>query len=333
MERMTATAVRAGLLTTVQDLGRPGYRRFGVSLGGAVDAHALRIANLIAGNPEPAAGLEVTLGGLRLRFADDRCIAWCGGDFDVKVGDISLPAGRACGVGAGQTISFGRAKAGCRAWLAISGGIDVPVVLGSRSTDLRGGFGGMEGRALCDGDPTPLGIQTPRSEQLITALKQSPVADWGAGHEWAAPLAGSRQPMLRITRGGDWPRFSSESVRDFLTQEFTVSPDSNRMGARLGGSVLQRCDEGADLESEAVAPGTVQVPREGNPILLLADCQTIGGYPKLAHVITADLPLAAQLRPGDRARFVEIAVSEAHQLLLQRERDLARFRIGLSFRP
>ena len=154
---MNAVVTRAGFLTSVQDLGRTGFRQFGVSTSGALDSFALRVANLLVGNDEGAAGLEITLGGLQLRFEDERIVAWCGGEFDVQIGSRVLPAGHVAHLQAGDELKFGRAQIGCRCWLAISGGIDVPVVLGSRSTDLRANFGGIEGRALRDGDVMLLG--------------------------------------------------------------------------------------------------------------------------------------------------------------------------------
>jgi antagonist of KipI len=329
MDGMNATVVRPGFLTTIQDLGRPGFRRCGVTPGGAVDSHAMRIANLLVGNDESDAGLEITLGGLRLRFSEDLCVAWCGGGFDVRIGEATLPAGHACFVGAGKELRFGHVKSGCRAWLAISGGIDAPPVLGSRSTDLRGGFGGLEGRPLRESDRLPLGQHSHHAQMLVSKLRELHIANWSAPPEWAMPGSVKSEQELRVVRGADWTRFLSAAIESFRTQSFTTSSDSDRMGVRLEGPHLQGSDE-ADLISEAVAPGTIQVPPGGKPILLLADCQTIGGYPKLAHVITIDLPLAAQLRPGDRAQFREVPLAEAHRMLRQREHDVARFRIGLS---
>ena len=314
---------RAGFLTSVQDLGRTGFRQFGVSTSGALDSFALRVANLLVGNDEGAAGLEITLGGLQLRFEDERIVAWCGGEFDVQIGSRALPAGHVAHLQAGDELKFGRAQIGCRCWLAISGGIDVPVVLGSRSTDLRANFGGFEGRALRDGDrssvyATMAGGHRPRLQRI---------SSWTAPHDWVSPA--SRHPNLRFIRGVDWNRFNDVTIQRFTNHEFSVSPDSDRMGVRLDGPELKREDE-TDLISEAVAPGTIQVPPSGKPILLLGDCQTIGGYPKIAHVITVDLGVAAQLRAGDRVRFSEVSLQDAHRLLMERERDLERFRIGLS---
>jgi antagonist of KipI len=320
---MTAIIQRAGFLTSVQDLGRTGFREFGVSTSGALDPFALRVANLLVGNDEGAAGLEITLGGLQLRLNDERVVAWCGGEFEVEIGSESLPAGHVARLQAGDELKFGRAQIGCRCWLAISGGIDVPVVLGSRSTDLRANFGGFDGRALRDGDVIPLG---PRPGSPIPATR---ISSWTAPRDWVSPA--KPNPILRFVRGMDWIRFNASTLQRLTSEPFTVSPDSDRMGVRLTGPELSRADN-VDLISEAVAPGTVQVPPSGQPILLLGDCQTIGGYPKIAHVVTVDLAIAAQVRAGDRVRFSEVSLGDAHQLFLQRERSLERFRIGLSLR-
>jgi antagonist of KipI len=318
---MTAIVTRAGFLTSVQDLGRTGFRQFGVSTSGALDPFALRVANLLVGNDAAAAGLEITIGGLRLHFEDERIVAWCGGEFDVRVGAKSLPAGHAARVLAGEEVKVGRSEIGCRCWLAVAGGVDMPDVLGSRSTDLRAQFGGFEGRTLRDGDVLPLATK-PGSSPPATGI-----STWTAPHDWASPA--KRHPMLRFIPGVDWNRFNAPTLRRLTSEAFTVSPDSDRMGVRLEGPELKRVDE-SDLISEAVAPGTIQVPPGGKPILLLGDCQTIGGYPKIAHVITVDLGVAAQLRAGDHARFSEVSLADAHRLLLEREREFQRFRVGIS---
>jgi len=318
---MNAVVTQAGFLTSVQDLGRTGFRQFGVSTSGALDPFALRVANVLVGNDESAGGLEITVGGLQLRFGDERIVAWCGGEFDVQIGSRVLPAGHVAHLQRGKELKFVRAQIGCRCWLAISGGIDVPVVLGSRSTDLRANFGGFEGRALRDNDVLPLRTW-PGSPPPATGI-----SSWTAPHDWASRA--SRHPNLRFIRGVDWSRFDDVTIQRFTQHEFSVSPDSDRMGVRLDGPELKRQDK-TDLISEAVAPGTIQVPPSGKPILLLGDCQTIGGYPKIAHVITVDLGIAAQLRAGDGVRFSEVTLQDAHRLLMERERDLERFRIGLS---
>ena len=318
---MNLIVKRAGFLTSVQDVGRTGFRQFGVSTSGALDSFALRVANLLVGNDEGAAGFEITLGGLQLRFEDERTVAWCGGEFDVQTGSRALPAGHVAHLQSGDELKFGRAQFGCRGWLAISGGIDVPVVLNSRSTDLRANFGGLQGRTLRDGEVLPLRTW-PGSPIPATRI-----SSWTAPHDWAS--SASRHPNLRFVRGVDWSRFDDVTIQRFTIHEFSISSDSDRMGVRLDGPELKR-DDKTDLISEAVAAGTIQVPPSGKPILLLGDCQTIGGYPKITHVITVDLGIAAQLRAGDRVRFSEVSLPDAHRLLVERERDLERFRIGLS---
>jgi antagonist of KipI len=318
---MTVIVTRAGFLTSVQDLGRTGFRQFGVSLGGALDSFGLRVTNLLVGNDESAAGLEITLGGLQLRFENERVVAWCGGEFDVQIGSKALPAGHLVRLQAGGELKFGRPQIGCRSWLAISGGIDVSSTLGSRSTDLRASFGGYQGRALRDGDVLPLGVW-PGSPTPATGI-----SSWTAPHDWVSPA--KLKPVLRFIRGVDWNRFNASTLQRLTSEAFAVSLDSDRMGVRLEGPELKRIDE-SDLISEAVAPGTIQVPPSGKPILLLGDCQTIGGYPKIAHVITVDLGIAAQLRAGDHVQFSEVSLTDAHRLLLEREREFERFRVGIS---
>ena len=326
---MKATANRAGFLTTVQDLGRAGLREFGISPGGALDPHAMRVANLLVGNDESAAGLEITFGGLRLRFADDRIVAWCGGNFDARTGSTMLPAGHPALVRSGEDLSIESPAIGCRAWVAISGGIDVPIVLGSRSSDLKAGFGGINGRPIRDGEEVPLGKNPERSKNLAEKLDAQRVAPWKPPHGWSSTA--QREALLRFVRGMDESHCASGAMETFSSESFFVSLDSDRMGVRLDGRRLDRSSN-ADLVSEAVVPGTVQLPPSGKPILLLNDCQTIGGYPKIAHVITVDLSIAAQLRPGDTVRFREVSLADAHRAWLERERDLEQFRHGIESR-
>jgi len=324
---MNVIVARAGFWTTIQDLGRIGFRQFGVSSGGALDLHALRIANLLAGNDENAAGLEFTQGNVRLRFDDERIIGWCGGDYEVCVASHSILRGHSALVLAEDELSISGPRQGWRGWLAVSGGVAVPPVLGSCSTDLRANFGGLDGRALRDGDKLLLEDQSDFARSLIDLLTERRVSSWSSPAEWSSTA--KTKPILRIVRGCDWDRFNASTHHALTSETFSVSPDSDRMGVRLNGPELHRNDD-VDLVSEAVAPGTIQIPPGGRPILLLGDCQTIGGYPKIAHVITIDLSIAAQLRSGETVRFQEISLPEAHRLLFEREQELERFRIGLS---
>ncbi|MBI5690344.1 MAG: 5-oxoprolinase subunit PxpB [Verrucomicrobia bacterium] len=297
--------VRPGMYTTVQDLGRRGFRSGGVPVGGAADAWALRVANLLVGNEEGAAGLEFTLVGPELRFREDLWVALAGAEF------ADVPSGRPWRVRAGETLRFGEARCGCRGYLAVAGGIDVPEILGSRSTLMRAGMGGGHGRALAAGD------------RVAVARGRTP----GPGQWQVDPrvLSVHRDPaVVRVVRGAE----ASEFPSDAWGTEFTVSRQSDRMGVRLEGPALVR-QKGAELISTPVAPGTVQVPPDGHPILLLAEAQTIGGYPQWAHVITVDLPRVAQLRPGESVRFQEVSLAEARELWTARQRSLALLREGL----
>jgi antagonist of KipI len=308
------TVLSPGLLTTVQDLGRPGHRRQGVAPGGAMDAFALRVANLLVGNAGDAAGLEFALTGPRLKLSGDALVALCGGEF----GD--LPDWRLVRVRAGGEISLEKCRTGCRGYLAVAGGLDVPRVLGGGGTDLRGGFGGHEGRALRAGDVLKV------HRGVLEAHTMRPDA---ALHHFIAPEvrpAYSRSPTVRVVRGPEAGEFSGE----FPQHLFTIETHSDRMGLRLTGPQLERRTTAGELVSSPVAPGTIQVPSDGQPIVLMADAQTLGGYPKIAHAISVDLPLLAQLRPGDTVRFQEVALDEAHRLWLAREHALAILRAGLA---
>jgi antagonist of KipI len=272
-----------------------------------------------------------------LQFEDERILAWCGGAFSVQIANHELPAGHSGKVGKDEELLMVAPNLGGRAWLAISGGIDVPPVLGSRSTDLRGSFGGQYGRGLRDDDVLPLGTTGWLEERRFANRRAKKngdgeiagfrISDWSAPTPWAA--VDRSVAVLRVVKGSGWNLFTTEARQSFLSASFSVTGDSDRMGARLDGPELGRVEE-SDLLSEAVAPGTVQVPPNGKPILLLGDCQTIGGYPKIAHVITVDLPVAAQLSPGSAVHFQEVSLAYAQDLFRQREEDFARFRVGLT---
>ena len=326
---MKLLVARAGYLTSVQDLGRTRHRSDGVSVGGALDVHALRVANLLVGNEPAAAGLELALGETRLRFTDARVVAWCGGDFTVRAGTSDVPAGRAAFVAADEELSLKPSARGARVWLAVSSGIEVPLLLGSASTDLRSRFGGFDGRPLRDGDALALGRMRDRSAAIANTLISQRVSDWSAPTAWSRTRAA--RPVLRLIRGADASHFADAAFTSLVAAPFTVTAESDRMGVRLRGPELRRLSRD-ELLSEAVAPGTVQVPPSGDPIVLLGDCQTIGGYPKIAHVITVDLPAVAQLMPGDVVHFAEVPLSHAHSLLFERERDLAWFRAGVALK-
>jgi antagonist of KipI len=314
------TVLSAGFQTTVQDCGRPGLRKFGVTPGGTLDSISLRLANLLVGNSESAAGLEISSGRIRLQIDSERLIAWAGGEFELRVEDQLVPILHCARASAGVVIEM-LPKRGGRAWLVISGGINVAEILGSRATDLRAHFGGWEGRALRDGDRLPLGV-----ESELCARVRAEIPDHVS--DWSAPRFVGRGKRLRIIRGKNW---DGDIGAKLLAQEFRVAMNSDRMGLRLEGEEIAPASR-RELVSEAVTPGTIQLPPSGAPVVLLQGCQTIGGYPKIAHVITVDLGHAAQLQPLDEVRFELIELEEARQLLREREREIALFRAGLEAR-
>jgi KipI family sensor histidine kinase inhibitor len=293
------SVLHPGLFSTVQDLGRHGQRASGVPLSGAADSLSLRLANLLVGNSAGAAGLECTLLGPTLRCERDLTVAIMGAAFP------GLPSGRAVRLVAGSEIALGHATAGCRGFLAVAGGIDVPLVLGSRSTLVAAGFGGIAGRALRAGDRLAVG----EPAGPATALEGVPPA-----------LRTVRRPGVLRMIPGEQIDLCGDAV---WSRSFRVSSRSDRMGLRLEGQPLSGSERQAGMASVAVSPGTVQLPPDGRPLVLLADAQTIGGYPVIGQVIAADLPLAAQLRPGDEVRMRRATADEAREALRHLEAAVA----------
>lgn len=300
--------VRPGLLTTVQDLGRWGHQATGVAVAGPMDTFSHRVANALVGNDPSAATLEMTLIGPELQFERACSIAVAGAEFEIVCGTGLLPVGMTIWLDDGARLVFGRRRAGARAYLAVAGGILTPPVLGSRATHLVSAMGGLEGRALAAGDALPI-------------------------HAGRAPGRTRRAPGMMLPTGGrarlrvlpgvqaDW--FAPEAMRALAHTSFRISPRSNRMGYRLQGPQLPRHRADEPI-SEPLAFGAIQVPSAGEPILLMADRQTAGGYPKIGNVIAADLPIAGQLAPGDFVEFDVCSRQQAAAALIARERPLLR---------
>ncbi|MFA5520615.1 MAG: biotin-dependent carboxyltransferase family protein [Castellaniella sp.] len=318
---MSITVIKPGLLSTVQDLGRYGHQHLGVSPGGAMDGRAHRLANLIAGNSDDQASLEVTLSGPVLRF-DAACgIAISGATLSPTLNDKPVPNNRPLVVRAGDTLAFGARKAGVRAYVAVHGGLDIAPVMGSRSTYLRGGFGGLDGRALKKGDVLPLRKRIqPDDDAALEALAQGL---WGIVLYLPAVLGFMPRNDIRIIPGPHDGLFTPASIQKFLASEYIVDTRSDRMGYRLDGPALS-FSEPVQLLSEVTSFGTIQVPQDGMPIVLMADRQTTGGYAKFAHVISVDLPLLAQIMPGEAIRFHTVDLETAERLDLQREEAFNR---------
>jgi antagonist of KipI len=297
------TVLRAGLLTTVQDGGRWGHQAEGVPVSGALDVRSARRANAIVGNDRNAAVLEITLIGPELRLEADVTFAVTGADLNATLDARQLPLNSAVHGRAGSTLAFGRRRAGGRAYMAFGGGVDVPPVLGSRATHTRSGMGGLEGRPLRAGDRLAVGTvpQDARVEQL-----DPPVAP--------LPAAG-QATTLRVLPGPQREWFDEAALDTLRQTTFTVDPQSDRMGLRLSSAAPIPRRARGEMISDATFPGALQVPPSGQPILLMADRPTTGGYPQIAVVISADLSLAGQLVPGDRVRFEMCSMQGARAAL------------------
>jgi antagonist of KipI len=307
----TFEVLQPGLLTTVQDMGRYGYQQYGVSVAGAMDTYSLRIANLLVGNQENEACLEITLMGLRLAVLADSVISVTGGDLNARLDSESLPLWQAVHVKHGQVISFLSAKKGCRSYLAVSGGLEVPQVMGSRATCLKSHDGGYKGRALEKGDL--LGVGPSNKTELVISLPPEYIPAY------------SSEVTVRTTYGPQINSFTEKGVSSFYNSEYSVSPDSNRVAYRLKGPAIEYRGT-TDIISEGIPPGAIQVPGDGLPIILLAERPTTGGYAKLATVISADIPFLAQTRPGDKVRFQQVTLAEAHRALVLQDQSISGLR-------
>ncbi|MDP9929573.1 biotin-dependent carboxylase-like uncharacterized protein [Variovorax paradoxus] len=319
---------KPGMLASVQDLGRHGHRQLGICPGGALDVLALTLANRLVGNADGAAGLEITMGGCEIRFEAATRIALVGDGFGARLDGAPLWPCWSVPVAAGQTLTLAGAnaagvkKAGLRSWLAVAGGIDVPPVLGSRSTDLKAGFGGHQGRALRKSDRLALGATALDAARLARRPFGLRGPDWG-------PEANDGAIALRVLPGPEFEQFTAASQTQLWSERWRITAQSNRMGSRLAGTELKR-KRSADMLSSGVIPGTIQVPPSGQPIILMGDAQTTGGYPRIGVVIRADLWKLAQAPLDGRLRLVQVDMAEALEAWAEQQRYLAQVTQGLA---
>jgi len=290
--------IAPGLMTTVQDLGRFGYQRFGLSPAGAVDGFALQIANALVGNAPSEAALEMTLQGATLMIAAPAARLAFAGDFALSIDGRPAASYRSHLVHCGEILAVGRAKNGLRGYLAVAGGLALAAELGSRATHLRAGLGGIDGREFRTGDRLELCAATPPA---------------GLEHALSAADIPQRRNLLRVVLGPQDDYFNAVAIADFFAARYTVTAAADRMGMRLAGPRIRHA-RGFDVISDAVVTGSIQVPGSGEPIVMLAERQTTGGYPKLATVIGADLHQAAQAPPGATLRFAPVDLAEAQRL-------------------
>lgn len=316
---MTLRIVKPGMLTTIQDLGRVGFQRFGINPNGAMDRAAARIANLLVGNDENRAVIETHFPACEAVFESETVAAIAGADLAAEIDGVPVAAWSTFHAREGSTLRFRAKTLGNRAYLAVQGGFSADEWLGSASTNLVAGLGGHEGRKLASGDV--IRFADPRSDKR--ALHRRAAAS-------LIPLY-RPFPTVRVIAGAEFAQLDDATQKAFVEHDFVVSNRSDRMGFRLEGHKLSRTDEG-EIVSSAVSCGTIQLLPDGSTILLMADHQTTGGYPRLAHVIARDLPLAAQLGPGDKLAFHLVDIEHAEALAAEFELEIAKFRVATALR-
>lgn len=304
---MKMKIISSGPLTTVQDEGRFGYMQFGFSPSGAMDTYSMKLANILVGNPANEGVLEMTLKGITAEFDCDAVIAITGADMKPKIGNTQVPMYKSIQVKKGDVLQFGIAQSGMRTYLAVCYGFDIPVVMGSMSTNLKCGIGGFCGRKL-------------KNEDVLNLRYQSSldlVGHRSVNHKPSFPS----EITVRAVLGPQDDYFTAEGINTFFSTVYTVSDKSDRMGIRLDGSKIES-KNGVDIISDAVVTGSIQIPASGVPIIMMADRQTTGGYAKIASVITPDLQKIAQARPGTQVRFAKVTAQQAQKIYKQYQKQL-----------
>ncbi|MFA2692141.1 biotin-dependent carboxyltransferase family protein [Bacillus mycoides] len=328
---MDVEVLHAGMFTTVQDLGRFHYQQYGVPVGGAMDKGALRMINMLVGNEENEAGLEITIMGPKLLIKKTTFLAIGGADMEPLLNGERIPLWRPILAEEGSMLCLGKAKSGCRAYVTFAGGINIDRTMGSKSTYIRAALGGIEGRMLKKGDYFQIGTGAEVASRFIQNLQE----EKRIKKKWAicnnALPKYKKHPILRVITDFEYDQFTEESIKSFFSKEYKVSNYADRMGYRLDGDVLNRVEE-IEILSSPVTFGTIQVPNGGQPIILMADRQTTGGYPRIGNVISVDLPLLAQLKPGDYVTFEKITMEDAAQLYIKQETSMSLLKKFIALR-
>lgn len=310
--------INPGFLTTVQDLGRYGYQQYGVSVSGVMDQLSAKLANILVGNDEGEGLLEVTMMGPQIEFKSSILIAITGADMQPVINGSSIKMNKSIIVNLGDKLSFKGLKSGCRSYIAFAGGVDVPIVMGSKSTFLRGKLGGFEGRALKTGDT--LNIGQPSTSLYLLEGKETNQGFCNMNNNTVE---------LRVVLGPQDDAFTQKGLETFLSNEYHVTPNCDRMGYTLDGEKIEHKNK-ADIISDGISMGAIQVPSKGNPIIMMADRQTTGGYTKIGNVITSDLSKVAQAKPGDKIIFKKSSLQEAHTLIKEIENKFEQIKFELS---
>ncbi|AUD78167.1 urea amidolyase [Kangiella profundi] len=306
---MSINFIKAGMQTSLQDLGRPGFRRFGIPNNGALDPVSLQIANWLVSKPLNSACLEITQAGPVIEFTQDMAIAVTGAHFELSIDDIPVDMHQTLLVNKGERLAFGKLVNGARAYLAFSAEPDLPKIMESYSTNLMANFGGYEGKAFKNNNTLPLtNIVNPKTKKTPKELQ----LEFGDNYQ------------IRFVEGREWSDFSNATQNSFMDSGYKVTSQSNRMGMRLKGEVL-KTTETLSMTTAPITPGTIQIPPDGQPIITLADGQTTGGYPRIGQVITADLSILGQLKANDSISFQCIDVDDAIDLLNAKTNLLKQF--------
>lgn len=313
MKKAVFQVEKPGLLTTVQDIGRYGYQQYGIVVSGAMDNFAQRLGNLLVGNEPTSATLEVTMMGPKLKVLEDVVIAITGANLSATIDDQAIVAWKSLFVKKGQILSFGKPEQGVRAYIAVAGGLEGELVLGSKATYLKAKMGGIFGREVQKGDVLYCGQMTGSSEKLCGRIVSRQLL-----------LNYYQTTPFRVVLGPDQQSFTEAGIRTFFSESFEITREIDRMGCRLSGPVIKH-QENADIISDAITFGTIQVPASGQPIILLADRQTSGGYARIGTIITVDLPRLVQQMPGTKIRFEQISIEKAQQLYVAQEQAIKRF--------
>lgn len=307
--------INPGFLTTIQDMGRVGYQKFGVPAAGAMDTWSMQLANILVGNHRNEGVLEITMTGPSIEFNDNQVIALTGATFDLTINKKKVEMNKTIYVAKGDILRINRASNGMRAYLSLAGGFKVPIVMGSKSTYLRSVLGGFKGRKLRAGDILEINQDKNNKYLGIRELPKDLLINNG------------EKATLRVVIGPEHNLFTDKGIKTFFEKEYILSNQCDRMGYRLCGEKIEHTN-GADIISSGITLGAIQVPGHGEPIIMMADRQTTGGYPKIANVITADIPILAQLKPGDKIRFKKIGIDESHYIINEKEkilRDLIKY--------
>ena len=326
---MSITCLKAGTLATIQDIGRIGYQNIGVIVSGAMDSFALKIANRLLGNHQHEACIEVTMRGTAFHFSEDTYIAITGGDLTPTIQGMDVPQWRPVLVRANQTLRFKGAKKGLRSYLAVQHGFLIEEKLGSKSTYLRANMGGLNGRALQEQDEIQLMNTNWDTPVLPIKNEYFSTVSWHVRPDFYKKAR--KRHRIRFVEGYEYQWFTTATQQNFERVHFDVAMSSDRMGYRLKGFKLQK-DVQQEMVSEAVTNGTIQVANDGQPIILLADRQTTGGYPRIGQVISADLHRFGQMKPGDQIRFERVTLDEAYEALYDLEQQLNHIEVSIQLK-